>query len=203
MFEKQRVLARQPQVGRPYGHADFLEKLARCRFARVFVAADETAGKNVARPVTGFNQEEPAAAPERDGRPVGLWSPHEPPRARAPVRDAVAEADERVHAPGALYDTAFLRAATLSSGLMSGVVVERTAPEPLTARLRASPAVASGRSTTTTASWTPYAKYHASTFPPSPSTSFFTAARRALPPSLVSFREPSAVYAAVTMSFAI
>ena len=52
----------------------------------------------------------------------------------------------RGYAPGARYATDFLHAASISSGVINGIVDSRTAPDALTARLSARPDVASGRS---------------------------------------------------------
>ena len=54
--------------------------------------------------------------------------------------------DRGSYAPGARYATDFLLAASISSGVINGIVESRTAPEALTARLTARPDVASGRS---------------------------------------------------------
>ena len=61
------------------------------------------------------------------------------------LRDSLLSVD-LVYAPGARYVIDFLLAASISSGVISGIVDSRTAPEAFTARLRASALAVSGRS---------------------------------------------------------
>jgi hypothetical protein len=68
-----------------------------------------------------------------------------------------------------------------------------TPPPALTARLTAAMETASGKSTMSTVSASPKAKYMASTLPPRLVTTWSTAARRPLPPSWRTPFEPSDV----------